>query len=242
MLTVMKLAPLAAIVLAFTATPALADAITFDSSDVGTTYSLNYDGFSDSTTVSGLTAQTSFTLTGIAGNTYTFDYAVSNTSGAPITGSRVSGFAFDTNPDITSAASNGAFSYTTVGGSYPNGIGEVDVCFKDAATGACAGGGSGGLNIGESGTGTFILTFAQPVSEVTLSDFYVRYQSISGAGNITSATGSGTQTSSTSTTTGGTEVPEPGMLGLLGGALIATALLRRRRRRRENGAAVPAFA
>ena len=241
MLTVMKLAPLAAIVLAFTATPALADAITFDSSDVGTTYSLNYDGFSDSTTVSGLTAQTSFTLTGIAGNTYTFDYAVSNTSGAPITGSRVSGFAFDTNPDITSAASNGAFSYTTVGGSYPNGIGEVDVCFKDAATGACAGGGSGGLNIGESGTGTFILTFAQPVSEVTLSDFYVRYQSISGAGNITSATGSGTQTSSTSTTTGGTEVPEPGMLGLLGGALIATALLRRRRRR-EHGGAVPAFA
>lgn len=241
MLTVKKLAPLAAIVLAFTATPALADAITFDSSDVGTTYSLTYDGFSDSTTVSGLTAQTSFTLTGIAGNTYTFNYAVSNTSGAPITGSRVSGFAFDTNPDITSAASNGAFSYTTVGGSYPNGIGEVDVCFKDAATGACAGGGSGGLNIGESGTGTFTLTFAQPVSEVTLSDFYVRYQSISGAGNITSATGSGTQTSSTSTTTGGTEVPEPGMLGLLGGALIATALLRRRRRR-ENGAAVPAFA
>jgi hypothetical protein len=188
-----------------------------------------------------LTAQTSFTLTGIADNTYTFSYAVSNTSGAPITGSRISGFAFDTNPDITSAASTGAFGYTTVGGTYPNGIGSVDVCFKDASTGACAGGGSGGLNIGESGTGSFTLTFAQPVSEVTLSDFYVRYQSISGAGNITSASGSGTQTSSTSTTSGGTEVPEPGMLGLLGGALIATALLRRRRRR-EQGGLVPAFA
>ncbi len=163
---------------------------------------------------------------------------MANTSSAPITGSRVSGFAFDTNPNITSAASTGSFGYTTIGGTYPNGIGSVDVCFKDAATGACAGGGSGGLDLGASGAGTFTLTFAQPVSEVTLSDFYVRYQSISGAGNITSATGSGTQTSST---TGGTEVPEPGMLGLLGGALIATALLRRRRRR-EDGALVPAFA
>jgi hypothetical protein len=242
MLTVKNFAPLAALALAFTATPALADAITFDSSDVGTTYTLNYDGFSDGVTVDGLTSQTSFTLTGISGNTYTFDYAVTNTSGSPITDSRVSGFAFDTNPDITSAASTGAFGYTTVSGSYPNGIGEVDVCFKDAATGSCAGGGSGGLTQGDSGTGSFTLTFAQPVSEVTLSDFYVRYQAIAGAGAVTSATGSGTQSSSTTTTTsGGTQVPEPGMLGLLGGALIATALLRRRRRR-EDGGNVPAFA
>lgn len=236
MLNVKKLVPLAAFALAFTATPALADAITFDSSDVGTAYTLNYDGFSDGTTIGGLTAQTTFTLTGISGSTYTFNYAVTNTSSTPITGSRISSFAFDTNPDITSASSTGAFAYTTVGGSYPNGIGSVDVCFKDAATGACAGGGSGGLTIGESGTGTFTLSFAQPVSSVTLSDFFVRYQSISGAGNVTSASGSGTQSSS-----GGTQVPEPGMLGLLGGALIAAALLRRRRRR-EDGGLVPAYA
>jgi PEP-CTERM motif len=240
MLSVKKLAPLAAFAMAFTATPALADAITFDSSDVGTTYTLNYNGFADGNTVQGLTAQTSFTLTGISGNTYSFDYAVANTSGAPITGSRISSFAFDTNPDIASASSTGAFGYTTVGGTYPNGIGTVDVCFKDAATGSCAGGGSGGLTIGESGSGTFNLTFAQPVSAVTLSDFFVRYQSISGAGNVTSASGAGTQTS-TSTSSGGTTVPEPGMLGLLGGALIATALLRRRRRREDSGL-VPAFA
>jgi hypothetical protein len=239
MLTVKKLAPLAALALVFTATPALADAITFDSSNVGTTYTLNYDGSSDSTTITGLTAQTSFTLTEMTGNTYTFSYAVTNTSGAPITDSRISGFAFDTDPDITSAASTGAFGYTTVGGSYPNGVGEVDVCFKDANTGACQGGGGGGLDLGATGTGTFTLTFASAVDAVTLSDFFVRYQSIAGAGNVTSATGEGTISSST--TTGGTEVPEPGMLGLLGGALIATALLRRRRRREEGGV-VPAFA
>jgi hypothetical protein len=232
-------APIAALALAFTATPALADAITFDGSDIGTTYTLNYNGFADGTTIDGLTAQTSFTLTGISDSTYTFSYAVSNTSDAPITDSRISSFAFDTNPDITGAAATGDFSYTTIGGTYPNGIGSIDVCFKDASTGSCAGGGSGGLTIGEDGSGTFTLTFAQPVSEVTLSDFYVRYQSIGGAGNVTSASGSGSLTSTT-TSSGGNEVPEPGMLGLLGGALIATAMLRRRRR--VAAAPAPAFA
>jgi hypothetical protein len=79
--------------------------------------------------------------------------------------------------------------------------------------------------MGDSGTGSFTLNFSQPVSSLTLSDFYVRYQSISGAGGITSASGSG---SLTSTSSGGT-VPEPGMLGLMAGGLAAIALLRRRR-------------
>lgn len=232
---VQKLLPAAAAILAFTATPALADAIVFDSTDVGVPQTLSYNGFTGDGTISGLTASTTFTLTGISGNTYTFGYSVTNTSSAPITGSRISSFSFNSDPSITSATSTGAFSYTTLNGSYPNGIGSVDVCFKDASTGACAGGGSGGLTMGQTGTGTFTLTFSQPVSSLTLSDFYVRYQSISGAGNVTSASGSGTQSSS-----GGTSVPEPGMLGLLGGALIATALLRRRRRREDD--LKPAFA
>jgi len=126
MLSVRKLAPVAAMALAFTATPALADAITFNSSNVGTAYTLNYDGFSDGSTIGGLTAQTTFTLTGISGDTYTFSYSVTNTSGAPITDSRVSGFAFNTNPDIASASSTGAFSYTTTGGMQPKGATGLD--------------------------------------------------------------------------------------------------------------------
>ncbi len=70
------------------------------------------------------------------------------------------------------------------------------MCFKDAKTGACSGGGSGGLTTGQTGTGTFTLNFSQPLSELTLSDFFVRYQSITGAGNVTSASGAGTLTSS----------------------------------------------
>ena len=213
---------------AFAASPALADAITFDASDVGVNYTLNYDGFSDATTVSGLSATTTFSLASIAGNTYTFNYSVANTSTAPITGSRVSGFAFNVDPTISGATSTGAFAYTTLNSSYPNGVGAVDVCFKDAGTGSCAGGGSGGLSQGTSGTGTFTLSFSQPVSAITLSDFFTRYQSITGAGNVTSASGRGTLSS----TSGGTQVPEPGMLGLLGTVLIGGAALHRRRQRR----------
>lgn len=220
----LKILPLvAAAGLAFVAAPALADPITLDPSSVGQSYTFNYNGFSDGTTINGLTASTTFTLTSTTANSYTFSYSVSNTTSDPLT-SRVSSFAFNTDPTISSATSTGAFSYTTLNSNYPNGIGNVDVCFKDAATGSCAGGGSGGLATGTSGTGSFTLNFSSPISSLTLSDFFVRYQSITGAGNVTSASGEGTMTS-----TGGTSVPEPGVLGMMLGGIAAIALLRRRR-------------
>ncbi len=238
MLITRSISAIAAAALMGLSSPAFADSMLFNSTDIGKAISLSYDGFSGgSGTIAGLTGSTTFTLAGVTGNDYTFDYAVANTSSAPVTDSRISSFAFNTDPTISSATSTGAFSYTTLNSNYPNGIGTVDVCFKDAMTGSCAGGGSGGLTLGQSGTGSLTLSFSAPVSAVTLSDFYVRYQSItgvsgissaSGAGTITSSTSGGSTTTSTSSSTGGTEVPEPGMLGLFALGLIGLAVSRRR--------------
>lgn len=206
---------------------ALADSITLGSGDIGSSFSLNYNGFTSGTPIQGLTGATTFTLTGISGNNYNFNYSVSNTSAAPVTDSRISSFAFNTDPNIASATSTGAFAYTTLSSNYPNGLGTVDVCFKDALTGSCAGGGSGGLTLGQTGTGAFTLSFSQPVASLTLSDFAVRYQSITGISGVSSASGTGTL-SSTSTSSGGTPVPEPGMVLLFAGGLIGLMAFRRK--------------
>jgi len=222
------------------ATPALADPITLDASQVGTSFTVNYNGFVDGDqVVDGLGGSAVFTLTGATGNSYTFDYAVTNETDGGL-GSRISSFAFNTNPDIDSASSTGTFDSALLSSNYPNQIGTVDVCFKGGGSNSCAGN-SGGVTTGNTGTGSLTLGFNDPISSLTLDDFFVRYQSITGAGNITSASGQGTVTSSTSTSSGGTPVPEPGMLVMFGIGVAGVAFARRRRRPDASGLR-PAFA
>lgn len=212
---------------ALSSSAALADAITLDSGDVGQSFTLSYNGMADGNTVTGLTGSTTLTLTSITGTSYNFNYSVTNTTSNPVD-SRISSFGFDTNPDISGATSTGTYNTALIGGNVPSPFNTVDVCFKSGGSNSCSG--SGGVLDGQTGSGTLTLSFASAPSSLTLSDFFVRYQSITGAGNVTSATGAGTITSSGSTggSTGGTPVPEPGMIGLFGLGLIGLALMRRR--------------
>ncbi|MGC1271775.1 MAG: cistern family PEP-CTERM protein [Croceibacterium sp.] len=218
------------------ASPALADPITLDAADIGTSFTLAYNGFVDgSNVIDGLGGSTTFKLTDVTSTGYTFDYSVANTTDSGLT-SRISSFAFDTNPDIASASSTGTFDYAVLDSNYPNGIGNVDVCFKGGDSNSC-GGNNGGVTTGNTGTGTLTLNFGAPVSSLTLDNFFIRYQSITGAGNVTSASGAVTSSS------GGTQVPEPGMIVLFGFGLAGVAFASRRRRQVPAAAQrQPAFA
>ena len=211
-------------------TPVAAEPIMLDGGDVGSSYTIDFDGFVDGDqTVDGLGAQLTLTLTSIIGNVYNFAYSLTNTTDSGVT-SRVSGFAFDTDPAIASASSTGTYDNAIVGGSYPNQVGSVDVCFHGGNSNSCSGGGNGGIFNGNTGTGTLALNFGSALSSLTLDDFFVRYQSITGAGDIGSASGRQVSTSTSS----GNDVPEPNMMLLFGlAALMVFAGTRRRRSAQE---------
>lgn len=215
---------LAVTALLASASAAHANVITVSAADIGNSYTIDYDGFTDGQTIDGLTGQTTFTLTGVTGTTYSFDYSVANTSSDPIDASRLSIFGFNTDPNISGATSTGEFDQTA-SGNVPSGFGHVEVCFKGATGPNCSGGGSAGVELGDSTTGSLTLSFADMLDELTLSDFFVRYQSIDGPGMTGgSAIGRGTVSSS-----GGTPVPAPAALGLF--AIAAGGLLTRRSRK-----------
>ena len=226
-----KIAIAAALAASAISGTAWADAITLDNSNVGQSFTVSYNGFSNGTTIDGLTGTATFTLTSATANEYKFDYSFSNTTSNGVQ-STISSFALNVDPTLGSASSTGAFDFAVLNSSYPNGIGAVDVCFKAGSSASCGGNG-GGILTGDTGSGTLTLGFSAPTDSVTLNDFLLRYQAICGAGDVTSASGTGTITSRPpSGSSGGNPVPEPGMLGLLGLGLFGIGLMRSRTRQR----------
>jgi hypothetical protein len=134
------------------------------------------------------------------------------------------------------------FDQTATNSNVPSGFGRVDVCFKGAGGSTCSGGGGVGVDMGDTETGTLTLNFSELPDQLTLSDFFVRYQAIEGEGAPGSAIGRGTPSSSTSsgstggstsggsTSTGGTQVPAPGALLLFAAGLAGIGLRFGRRR------------
>lgn len=187
-------------------------------------FTVDFDGNIAQTPVAGLTASMliNFLNTTNGGLTYNFSYTLTNTSTAPITNSRVSGFAFDTTPNIVSATASGIFNNAILPASLPNGVGNVEVCFNAANN--CQGGGNGGVAYAStSALSNFSVTLASPATSLTFDQFYVRYQSIEGSNLGNSGTGMQVQQQ---------PVPEPGTWAMLVlGFGIAGSAVRRRRNR-----------
>lgn len=181
-----------------------------------------FDGFSGSpsNTIAGLSASLRLTLvSGAQTRGYLFSYVLKNTSTSGGPQSRVSGFAFDSAPDVRLVATLGEFSNVILNGRYPNGIGDVEVCLT--GSNSCQGGGRLGATLGDPASGFFLLGFDRAPSSVTLSDFYVRYQSLSGLNRVTSASGQEVAAA----------VPEPGtwLMMILGLGAIGLAMRQRSR-------------
>lgn len=187
----------------------------------GDSAELVFDGFSgdSANTIAGLSASLRLTLlTGAQTRGYLFSYALQNTSTAGGANSRVSGFAFNSNPDVRLVATLGEFSNVILDGRYPNGIGDVEICLT--GSNSCQGGGRLGATHGDPARGFFLLAFDRPAQSVTLSDFFVRYQSLSGLSR-TSASGQEVTTA----------VPEPAtwLMMILGFGAIGFAMRQRTR-------------
>ena len=184
----------------------------------------NYNGFSGNggASIPGLTSSITFNFLGVSGSTYNFSYTMTNTSGAPIDAARLTIFGFNTDPNVSGVSTGAGDLFNVIAsGNQPNGLANIDVCFKDTGPSNNCTGASNGLAIGASASGTFNLSFANLPATLILSDFSVRYQGIdSKTLSIVGGSASGTPV---------TAVPEPAAWAMMlaGFGLIGTALRRR---------------
>jgi hypothetical protein len=197
--------------------------------DIGSTFTVNYNGYpgkDTSNVLAGLTATGIFTLASVgnSGTQFVFNYSIDNTSKTPVTDSRISIFGFNVDPNVapTSASATGLFGGSvSSSGNNP----AVELCFLNKTSGnGCTGGGGNGVSIEDDpATGILTLNFASAPTTVTLDNFYIRYQSlVSTASSETSARGSGTVAAA---------VPEPATWGMmiLGFGLVGASMRYRRR-------------
>jgi hypothetical protein len=171
----------AAVTVSYNPNPSLTSVLVDATTGAGS-FTLNYNGYSgnNAPAIAGLTSSIQFNFLNRTGNTFNFSYTLTNTSGAPIDASRVSIFGFNTDPNITGATTGVGDQFNiTASGPQPNGLANLELCFKDLGPGNnCTGGASGGVTLGNSASGTFGLNFAALNNQITLSGFSVRYQSI----------------------------------------------------------------
>ena len=84
------------------------------------------------------------------------------------------------------ATVTGTFDTVEFDANQPNQLGVIEVCFTAQN---CPGGGSGGVTQGNTGSGTFTLSFSEVLTSIELTSFFIRWQSIEGVAGVGSASG-----------------------------------------------------
>jgi len=210
---------------------------TLGAGDVGSTATLTMNGWVDETLIAGLSSTISLEFTGVSADmkSWSFDLVgLNNTSGPLPISSRLASFGFnvlnDTSATFTGASNvTGQFDLASAdSGNIPM-LGTFAICFREAG-GNCAGGGNGGLfPTDPAATGSFTLNFTDSIGNITLNNFFTRYQSIEGVQQGTS--GVGVAGSSLFLDPSGNVVPEPGTWAMLiAGFGLVGATMRRRRK------------
>jgi hypothetical protein len=202
----------------------LASAATFTA--VGQSVYVEYNGIVDGDEINDLSASTLYTLDSIGtdGQTWMFSGLLDNTGSID---SRISLAGFDSSEgiDIGGSSASGAFS-TISSGTLPQGF-NLDYCMKNVGGNNCAGGGGTGVLNGESLEFMFVIQLMAGVTELELSEFAVRYQSIAGVDQGTSGIGTATYIFFNE---GDINIPLPASAWLFMSALGGLAAFKRKRK------------
>lgn len=200
--------------------------------DLGKSFQVTFDGNVNRTAVQGLSSLAKLTLTSFTNNQAIFNIELSNTSNNGVT-SRTSALGFDiADATVTSASvvSGSVFTNAVLNDAFPNGFGNIEVCFINNATNCKGGGGTGnnsGVLTGQTGSFSASITLKESAQKFAMSNFGVRYQSINDGGTLSGASGTGRGTPSPIVTKPKqpTSIPEPatGTAIFLAGAGLLSA-------------------
>lgn len=149
-------------------------AMTFTAKDVGRSRTVTFDGMVDGRPVPALGATVTVTLTSAAKGRFVFSYRIANTSGAPVSASRVSLFGFDIDRDVADATATGALRLLGTG--RVPGLGQRDVCMGREDHDRCDRG-TGGVRLGRTGAGTFWFVGVSG-GAIGFDNLFVRYEDV----------------------------------------------------------------